>query len=299
MNRLRKETLVYFFVVLALPIMAQPTNRLSRATTSTITSEVDKYGNAVITTTNRQFTHKEVFPSHIFGSSQNFWMVLLEEFRSDWSPGIEGKRATVKVDGWAGDFPNPRKKVWTILSEGDEGHVHDNYYKIIRYGCCGSLSTQMWFSLIDGQKVFTSTITPIRVIVPNSNADLTRYFAWHDSGASISPIERKKMKDLAGVLQYGSERKVFQRLLLRSGKELYLTKTAFRYQDKLHDNQMSLESGLMLWGVDKQTTKTALSNFSVILTFNNMFEVEIPVENDELQVGKAKLPEKFILEASN
>ena len=289
---LRNTALAFWFMTLTLPIVAQTTGKLSLTASSSIRSTRDKYGKNVIITTNRRFTFVEVRYNDYRP------MVLLEEFRSEWTRGLEGKRARVRVDGWAGDSPNPSRKVWTILSEGDKGEVHDNFYKVTRYGCCASITTQIWFSLIDGRKVFTSNIDPIQVFVPNSSADLARYFTWHRNDAIIPPTELQTTKDLKGVLQYGSERKIFQRLLARSPIDLYLSKIAIRYQGKTHEDMRSLVSGLTLWGVDGNKDKSALSDFSVILTWNDKFEAEIPVENDELQIGKAKVSGKIILEAA-
>jgi len=297
MKGLRKIALAFWFVALALPMVAQTTGKLSRTATSSIRSARDKYGRDVIITTNRRFNVAEVYPDHSIPDKANHSMVLLEEFRSEWTPGLEGKRAKIRVDGWAGDFPNPSRKAWTILSEGDEGEVHDNFYKVTRYGCCASITTQIWFSLIDGRKVFTSNNDPIRVIVPNSHAGLTRYFAWHGYDAIIPPAEAQTVKDLKGVLQYGSERMASQRLMARAPIDLYLSKIAIRYQGKTNEDMRDLVSGVMLWGVDGKKDKSALSDFSIILTWNDKFEAEIPVKNDELQIGKAKVSDKIILEA--
>src|SRR5215831_21011903 len=216
MKGLRKIALAFWFVALALPMVAQTTGKLSRTATSSIRSARDKYGNDVIITTNRRFNVAEVYPDHSIPDKGNHSMVLLEEFRSEWTPGTEGKRAKIRVDGWAGEFPNPSRKAWTILSEGDEGEVHDNFYKVTRYGCCASITTQIWFSLIDGRKVFTSNNDPIRVIVPNSHAGLTRYFAWVVCDAIIPPAEAQTVQDVKGVLQYGSELMASQRLMARA-----------------------------------------------------------------------------------
>lgn len=299
MTGFRKIALILWFMTLALPIVAQTTGKLSRTASSSIRSVRDKYGNDVIITTNRRFNVAEVYPNHRIPDKDNHSMVLLEEFRSEWTPGTEGKRAKVRVDAWAGDFPNPSRKAWTIRSEGDKGEIRDNFYKVTRYGCCATITTQIWFSLIDGRKVFTSNIDPIQVIVPNGSADLTRYFGLHSDDAIIPPTELQTVKDLKGVLQYGSERKVFQRLLIRSPIDLYLSKIAIRYQGKLHEDMESLVRGVMLWGVDGKEDKSALSDFSIILTWNDKFEAEIPVENDELQIGKAKASDKITLEAAN
>lgn len=296
MTGLRKIALACWCVTIALPIMAQTTGGLSRTASSTIRSARDKYGNDVIITTNRRFTFTQFYPNY---SSYDYHpMVLLEEFRSEWTPGIEGKRAKIKVAGWIGNFPNPSRKAWTILSEGDEGRVYNNFYKVTRYGCCAAPDAQIWFSLIDGRKVFTSNIDPIKVIVPNSLAGLARYFAWHSNESIIPPAELQTAKDLKGVIQYGSERKVSQRLLVRSPIDLYLSKIAIRYQGRLHEDMTALVDGVMLWGVDGKKDKSALSDFSIILTWNDKFEAEIPVENDELQIGKAKVSDKIILEAA-
>jgi hypothetical protein len=298
MRDLRKTAIAFWFVTIALPIAAQTRGGLSRTASSSIKSARDKYGNDVIITTNRRFTFAEVYPNHSIPDKDYRSVVLLEEFWSEWHPGMEGKRAKIRVDGWAGNFPNPRRKAWTILSEGDEGEVRDNFYKVTRYGCCASITTHVWFSLIDGQKVFTSNIDPIRVIVPNSSADLTRYITWHSSEATMAPPELQTVKDLKGVLQYGSERKAPRRLLVRSGIDLYLPKISIRYQGKTHEDMSSLASGLTLWGVDGKKDKSALSDFFVILTWSDKFEAEIPVENDELQITKAKVSDKIILEVA-
>jgi hypothetical protein len=292
MKGLRKIALALWFVALALPILAQTTGKLSRTASSSIRSARDKYGNDIIITTNRRFSFVEIRHNDYRP------MVLLEEFQSEWRPGMEGKRARVRVDGWAGNYPNPSGKAWTIRSEGDSGEIHDRVYKVTRYGCCDTLTTQIWFSLIDGRRVFSSTIDPIRVYVPETSADLARYFAWHSRDAIIPPPEKQTVKDLKGVLQYGSELKVSQRLLARSGLDLYLSKIAIRYQGKLREDSRHLVSGLALSGVWGKMDKSALSDFSVVLTWNDKFEAEIPVENDELQIGKAKVSDKIILEAA-
>src|SRR5262245_4798923 len=260
MTWLGKIALVCCFVVIAPPFLAQTTSNLSRTASSSIRSARDKFGNDVIITTNRRFNFAEVYPNHSIPDKDYRSMVLLEEFQTEWHPGMEGKRAKIRVDGWAGNFPNPRRKVWTIRSEGDEGKVYDNFYKVTRYGCCASLSTQIWFSLIDGKKVFMSNLDPVVISVPNSSADLTRYFAWHSNEASISPPEMQTAKDLKGVLQYGSERKVSRRLLVRSSLDLYLSKIAIRYQGKLREDMRELVGGVMLWGVDGKKDKSALSD---------------------------------------
>jgi hypothetical protein len=162
MTGLHKIALAFWFVTIALPIVAQTTGKLSRTASSSIRSARDKYGNDVIITTNRRFSFVEIRHNDYRP------MVLLEEFQ----------------------------------------------------------------------------------------------------------------------------------LLARSGLDLYLSKIAIRYQGKLHEDSRHLVSGLALLGVWGKMDKSALSDFSVALTWNDKFEAEIPVENDEIQIGKAKVSDKIILEAA-
>jgi hypothetical protein len=301
MTVFRKIALALCFMTLALPTVAQTTGKLSRTASSSIRSARDKNGKDVIITTNRRFTFAEVYPNHSISDKDNYSMVLLEEFSSEWSPGVERNKAKVRVDGWAGKFPNPSRKVWTIISDGDEGRGDGNFYKVRLYGCCEDPSTQVWFSLIDGRKVHTSSIDPIRVFVPGSSADLNQYFGWHSPNASIEPPELGTVQNLRGVLQYSSERKSLRRLLVRSDLDLYFSKIAIRHQGELYEDMTTLVTGMGLQGSYGKKDKPALSGFSVVITLSDgedRFEVEIPVENDELQTGSAKVPDKIILEAA-
>jgi len=298
MTGFRKITLAFWFIALALPIAAQTTRKLSRTASSSIRSARDKHGNDVIIATNRRFT----FVSEYLTQDKRP-MVLLEEFWSEWTPDTEGNRAKIRVDGWVGNYPNPSRKAWTIFSEGDEGKVDVNLYKVKRYGCCEDPSTEVWFNLIDGRKVLTSSIDPLRVYIPNSSADLVRYFAWQSQNASIAPPELNTVYNLRGVLQYSAERKSLRRLLVRSDLRLFLSKIAIRHQGELLEDGMELVNGVSLQGMSGRKDKSAFSEFSVVLMLyetssGDEFEVEIPVENDELQISKAKAPDKIILEVA-
>jgi hypothetical protein len=299
MTVFRKITLAFWFIALALPIAAQTTGKLSRTASSSIRSARDKHGNDVIITTNRRFTF---VPDCLTQDKRS--MVLLEEFWSEWTLGAEGNRAKIRVDGWVGNYPNLSRKAWTILSEGDEGKVDGNFYKVQRYGCCADPSTEVWFNLFDGRKVLTSSVDPLQVYVPNSSFDSVRYFAWHSCDSSIEPPEMKTVDDLRGVLQYSDEQKSLRRLLVRSGLGLYLSKIAIRHQGELLEDGMGLVKGVALEGMSLRKDKSALfSEFSVVLMLSytqsgDEFEVEIPIENDELQISKAKVPGKIILEVA-
>ena len=85
-------------------------------------------------------------------------------------------------------------------------------------------------------------------------------------------------------------------VLVRADAELFLTKLAIQYQGKLHEDKQELANGLMLWGVDGRKERSALSGFALKLILNDDLEIEIPIENDELQLNKAKVPAQIKLE---
>jgi len=91
---------------------------------------------------------------------------------------------------------------------------------------------------------------------------------------------------------------------LCSSLGLYLSKIANRHQGELLEDGMALGKGVALEGMSLRKDKSALfSEFSVVLMLyetssGDEFEVEIPVENDELQISKAKVPGKIILEVA-
>ncbi|HYE71809.1 MAG TPA: hypothetical protein VEF04_00705, partial [Blastocatellia bacterium] len=140
-------------------------------------------------------------------------------------------------------------------------------------------------------------INPIKVEAPNIEGVLTRYVAWHSVEASIQPKERETMQGIQGILQYCSDRRVLQRLILRSGAG-EPSKMAFRYQGKLYGDNQGTSYGLGLGNVNGRKGKMALSGFSIVLTLRDQSEIEIPVENDELQIAKAKGPTTINWEAA-
>jgi hypothetical protein len=300
MSNLRRVIVAACLLTNALLVIAQTTGQLSRSATSTITSERDKEGNDVITTTNRRFTFADWTPNYQWPDPANRWMILLEEFSSEWYPGMEGTNGSVKVESWIGHYPHADRKGWTIGAEGDEGEVESYFYKVTKYGCCATHQTQMYFNLMTGRKAYTST-NNLHVILRPYNSSLTnRYVAYHDANSMIQPQEAKSLKNLIGVIQYGSEKEALQRVLIRflgaEWQERGTPKVRLKYQGKLYERADSRWGELSLMGKGKNADRSFFSDFSVGLMWSGGGEVEIPVENDTLQPGKARILGKMMLE---
>ena len=268
---------------------------VNRTATSTITTRNDKERGVVVQITNRRFTFTNYYPDRI-GPDEPFpTIMLLEEFTSERSLSAEGQEGTVKIEAWTGKDANASKKMWTIEHIGDQGEIFDRFYKVIKEGCCAAENTDFYFNLVTGQKVFASTADVFQIDVPNTSNAFNRYVAFHSVHASVQSAESEKDQSVIGVIQYSSETKPLSRIILRgkteAQRDMRLEKIKARYQRKLNDT-----GTLTLWGVDGKGATSSLSDFSIILSFYEKVQVEIPVTNDQLQLGRAVLPQGMTLQ---
>lgn len=257
---------------------------LERTATSSVKVWQDKDGWAVVTTTSRRFSVAELFQAPDTREA----LLLLEEFWSERRPGMEGQNGVVRVEAWLG--LQPPKKRWSIEQEGDAGRViGDDFYKVTRYGCCASLTTDVYFNLRTGEKTFTATHGRLgEVIVPNTG--VVRYVAYHSAGGSIPPEDEGKRGGLLGVVQYGTRDKVTLKLAVRSRIDAG-GRIKFAYRDKVTESEE-----LMLWGADGRRDKSSLSDFAVIISYGRAGDIVLPVRNDEIDLGRATVPSGFTLE---
>jgi len=274
--------------------LAQTPDEIDRTATSSIRTELDKNGKSVITTVNRKFRMTEEpcpldAPRDYLGA-----LLLLEEFSSRKTIGMEGQEGIVRVEAWVGRNAKVLKRIWEFQQEGDGGGPFNCFYKVSKFGCCALPSTDVFYSLITGNKVFTSNSPLFGVVVPNTSILLDRYFAYLMSGNSLKTNDGAKPEDLVAVIQYGSETEALHRIAIRSkiAGGLPLPKISFLYRNKLVEDK-----DLMLWGVDGKNGKSSLSNFALVLSYDWAGEIVIPVSNDTPDIGKATVSKKFWLES--
>lgn len=279
-------TLTCWFAIAS--IRAQDHKGLERTATSEIVTRTDKEKGIITTTTNRRFTFTDVYPDNIASDEQFRTLLLLEEFRSERILRAEGQQGSVTVEAWIGKDDSPGEKLWTIQQEGDEGAVADRFYRITKHGCCGAEDTFVFFNIMSGVKVFTSTGQLFQMEVPNTSNSLKRYVAYRSDMASIPYPESNNRNSLAGVLEYGSEAKVLARVMIRfngNREDTGTPKIQMLYRQKFTDS-----SPLELWGANKKNDKSSLSGFSIVLSYNRNDRIVIPVMNDTLQITRAGTP---------
>ncbi len=289
--------MLLFLLSLALlpsPTSSQTRTGLERTATSTITTREVNDGSVTAVITNRRFTFTSFYPGSVASESQGRTLLLREEFKSERNLSAEGQKSSVTVQAWTGQGANPTQSLWTIKTDGDEGILADRFYKVTKHGCCGAEDTFIFFNTLTGRKVFTSTSDLFQIEVPNT--PLIRLVAYHSMMASIPAPESKTMKKAIGLIEYGSEKDIMQKVIVRS--------TAAKVEDTgtprikmLYRQKIAAENRLMLWGADKRNTPSSLSDFSIVLSFDEAQDIVIPVKNDHLDLKSARLPKGLNLEA--
>ena len=282
-----------FASAIATSACPQEKKGLERSATSSIRTYVDSYGAIQAETVNRRFTFTTFYTEGAFTEEQFRTLVLLEELRSTRDISRDQIQGMVKVDAWVGKDASPQNKVWSIEQTGDAGEVSDRFYKVTKYGCCASIATDIYFSLLSGQKLYTTNTGIFTIVVPNTSISLARYVAFHAPDAILPQEEPQSAESQAGVIQYGSEKTVLQKVMLRFKGDIGLPRVQTLYREKLVESQP-----LMLWGADKKNNKSSLSDFSVVLSFDDVRKVIIPVRNDQLVISAATVPKGFNLEAA-
>ncbi len=265
------------------------------STTSTF-EVVRKEGRDVFTTTNRQFKYKGLYSDASYKS-----ILLLEEIRTDVSPDIEGSQGTLKVDVWLGKGSKPDKKAWTIKSDANAGEAGDAFYKTTNFGCCASYNVYTWYNLLTGQKIFTGTNNLIKISVPNTGGDtLDRYVTFHSHEGTIDTPEMKRLKDVIGVIEYGTTKRVIQRIIVRTSDQETLDggvpEMGVAHKEETKFAKDDQEQEVTLWAFDGKNDKSSLSNFTVILKWEENKQIVIPFRNDAPVLGEAKLPAKITVE---
>ena len=262
-------------------------------TSTTSTFEiVRKSDREVFTTNNRQFKYVSLFNEENFKS-----MLLLEEIRTDVSPDVEGSNGTLKVDAWVGKTSKPDKKAWTIKSDANAGEAGDVFYKTTNFGCCASFNVYTWYNLLTGQKVFTGTTNFIKLSVPNTGGDsLDRYVTFHSREGTIDTPEIKRLQDVIGVIQYGTKSRATHRIVVRTSDAALIDggvpELGVEHKAETKFAKDDQDEEVTLWGSDGKKDKSSLSDFSVILKWEDK-QIEIPFKNDAPVLSEAKLPEKM------
>lgn len=282
------------FLCFLVPAFAQKANRPPPTSTTSTIETVRKNGLDFIVTTNRKFNF---VPLYADGTEDS--LLLLEETRSEFSRQLEGSNSAMKIEAWIGKG-KPTKKAWTMKTEADISEADAPFYNLTKYGCCASVNVHSWYNLLSGQKVFTGTNNLLKISVPNTGGEaLDRFVVFHSNQGATETPEMKRGKDVLGVLQYGTNKRVTHRIVLRTTDaetlELGDPQVGATHQKETQFAEDYTIKEVALWAFDGKNNKTSLSDFTIILKWEETLRIEIPVKNDVPQLSDAKLPAKIKL----
>jgi hypothetical protein len=245
--------------ILSTVVFAWSHRGIERHATSWIKTEFED-GDVAFTTVNQRWSLK----LHYWPDGTHRSLLLLEEFRNRQRLHIDLGVGIVKVTAWCGRDTRPTHKMWTIEHEGDEGKLSqfDPFYVIIYDGGCDP-AEYFYYNLVHGRNVYTATEDLLEIIIPES--DLVRYIAYQYTREAVPPsYEKREESDIPfGIIRYGSEGSVIQTLVVRARRKWMIT-----YPDKLkflHGKKLE-ESPLMLFDVRSREDKSALSDFSLVIS---------------------------------
>lgn len=283
------------------PAFAQKSNAPPPTSTTSTVEITRKEGRDVVITTNRRFKHVHRYTEGKPPSENYQSVLLLEEFRSEWSPAVEGEAGALNVDAWLGKGFKPDKKAWAIKSDANIGEASETFYKTTNYGCCASVNVLTWYNILTGQKVFTGTNNLVKITVPNTGGDqLDRYVTFHAIQGAIGTPEMRRLQDVMGVLQYGTAKRALHRILVRTSEQETLNlgepEMGVSHREETKYARYDQDEEVTIWKYDGKTDTSSLSDFTIILKWEDTMQIVIPVKNDVPQLNEAKVPAKIKLE---
>lgn len=221
-------------------------------------------------TENRSFRFAEVL-----GDSGNYEAVLLLEEtyhneRTDFMEGVRGK-ATVKA--WTLERGRQRELRWIFHETGNEGEVEGRFFRVTAWGCCDIPTVYSYYNVLTGKKLYVSNSDLLKVWGDGDGPQAWRYVA-------LGNVENNKFNQ-PPQLQYGTDKKVTQRLSVVSAREYYDAPQMFVAINE------QLEKSLDLRGSPR--------NFVIVLKYQDGVELRIPVENDAIRPETAVLPKGYLL----
>jgi hypothetical protein len=215
-------------------------------------------------------------------------LLVLHTDRNEWSASEEGINGTVTLTAWRVGKANEYERSWSLHAPGNVGRPLSDLrmFQVSNWPCCSAPFENIYFSLHDGRKLYTTNGVPEKgrfgqdsgLVTVNKydggRHSQTRYVGFGMAG------DFQKGKP---TLQYGTDEEIKQRFSLL-GRE---------YGDNFDVPQVYVT------GDGKQLLSDLPLEgqfvFTIVLKFEDGNEALIPVENDVVRADKATLPAGYSL----
>lgn len=268
------KTIVAVLCVIAFGL--QGNNRSPNNTVPTYRAESSAYVKRskdalTYVTENRAFRFVDVL-----GDQGNYEAVLLleETYRNERTDGREGVQGIAAVRAWTLEHGR-RTARWNFSEPGNTGSIQDRFFRVTAWGCCDVPTTYLYRNLLTGEKVYVSNSDLLEVRGDGDGPQASRYvgFGYAGMGELSHPP----------ILQYGTDRKVSQRLAVISSRQYYDAPQMFVSKDDGLKKSLDLRGSSM--------------NFEIILKYQDGVELHIPTEGDTIRAERAVLPTGYSLKS--
>ncbi len=212
--------------------------------------------------------------------------ILLEQtFDQTIVPGVEGRRARVKIIAWGYKNKKFEKFLWEIDDIGYTVGKYDEYLRLSNYGCCGAENAYIYYNLKTGKKFLTASSDFANISVPNTKNK--RIITFLSSHAEIQYNVIPDYPHQLGILYYTDGHEILQEVLIVGELNDLHGSPNIGFLDKGEFSKY-----FTVWDANFNENSDAISGFSTTLDFG-FFKIEIPIYYDRFDIVDAILPKEY------
>ena len=216
-------------------------------------------------------------------------LLIVQTFDRTFRSSEEGSRSLITLKALRSLKRKYDTVLWTTTYPADAGEPWDDYYRAVKFGCCGAENVTTLLQLRSGKSVVAYTGEPVFVEIPNSPVKRIVSYLSANAAEGFAGQPAKAV----GVLTLSSDEKIIDRIVLLSDS------TEMAWTPKLSLLSPREPSGtstrLDLWDSEKNPSAEGVTGFRVRINFWEESDAMIPVRHDRFDIDPAwtKAPVRF------
>lgn len=278
-------TSILFLMLTCVTSLSYATQPFVRKAESKISETVGPQG-IVKTVVNTTFAVDTIYDSN----SKKFSDVLISQrIESKFISGTEGADSTIDVIAWVAGKEKYDTKLWVINVSADAGGKWYDFYRTVKYGCCGAEDSYDAFDFKTGKHVFSYTSDPVFVNIPNT--PIKRDISYISSNAFSGFKYSDQYPRGVGVLTISTDGIVIDQVIFESDDRELAWSPKLSLTDAKEPKGVSR---LTLWNADGKAKAELVKAFSVKLLFYGT-EIIVPVNGDRFDTQKVVTPKSITI----
>lgn len=254
----------------------------TRKAESSFTEVTNPDGSATDTVVTSSF-----MPDMLYDPGRHTYRFLLIEqnARAIIRTGIEGADSHITVTAWDSGKKPYDKRLWTIHSKADVGGKWGEFYRAVKFGCCGAEDAYALYNLLTGRHAFSCTSRIMEVDVPNT--DTRRYISYLSTNAASGYTWDRQYPHGIGALTLATHDHIVDRVLFESNNDDLDWTPKLTLTDAKHAKGTN---SLTLWSANHHARPDAVGGYTVTLRFAGGLRARIPVRHDRFDLRRAHFP---------